>query len=131
MSFAQNLNRICHERGTTLTTTLKNLGFSTSKVTAINKGQVPNNEADLSKIARALDCSVIDFFMDEEDLTAIEPQDDDEQDILTLFRSLSRRDRHEFMAMVYDFERRKELEGDNADIAGEQDNSHCSAVSEA
>lgn len=132
MSFAQNLNRICRENSTTLTAVLKSLGFSTSKVTAINKGQVPNNEADLSKIAHALDCSVIDFFIDEGELDSLEernkPRDADEEDVLRLFRSLSRRERHEFMSMVYEFEKRRELEGDKANDTGEQDNSYSSVI---
>lgn len=132
MSFAQNLNRICRENGTTLTATLKGLGFSTSKVTAINRGQVPNNEADLCKIARALNCSVIDFFIDEGELDGVEtprkPKDADEEDVLRVFRSLSRRERHEFMAMVYEFENRRELEGDKANDTGEQGNTNLSAV---
>lgn len=114
MSFAKNLNRLCKERGTTLTPFLRGLGYSSSKVTAINKGQVPNNEDDLLKIARGLGCSVMDFFADEEDLhIPVKPNDEDEEDILRVYRSLSRRAKHEFMSMVYDFENREELEGDN------------------
>ena len=132
MSFAQNLNRICRMNGTTLTAVLKGLGFSSSKTTAINRGQAPNNEADLLKIAHALDCSVIDFFIDEGELDGLggrsNPQDDDEEDILRVFRSLSRRERHEFMSMVYDFEKRHELEGDKASDTEEQDNTNLSAV---
>lgn len=128
MSFAQNLNRICRENGTTLTHVLKELGFSSSKVTAINHGQIPNNETDLKRIAAALHCSVIDLFMDEEDIFTVDPQNEDELDILNLYRSLDRRRKHEFMALIYDFERRKELEGDNANDTKEQDNTNRSAV---
>ena len=66
-------------------------------------------------LANKLNCSVMDFFADEEDLaiTPPKPRDEDEEDILRVYRALSRRNKHEFMAMVYDFEARKELEGDS------------------
>lgn len=117
MTFRENLNRICKEKGTNLTTVVKELGVSTSKVTAINKGSIPSEDMLLS-FARHLECSVMDFFADEEDL---EPQviahDEDENDILRVYRSLSRRAKHEFMSMVYEFENRKELEGDKDNTA--------------
>lgn len=112
MTFKENLNRICRERGTKLTPVLKDLGYSTSKATAINNGQIPKEDT-LLELAKYLHCSVMDFFADEEDL---EPQenahDEDENDILRVYRSLSRRAKHEFMSMVYEFENRNELEGD-------------------
>ena len=60
----------------------------------------------------------MDFFADEEDFAKenlapqVFPQSEDEQDILNIYRSLSRRAKHEFMSMVYEFENRNELEGD-------------------
>jgi len=122
MTFAENLNRLCKEKNTYLTTVLKSLGFSSSKVTAINRGQIPNNEKDLKAIADALHCSVIDLFWGD-DHTA-EPQDEDEQDILNVFRALSRREKHEFMAMVYKFGLHNELEGDKSDSATESNHSN-------
>ena len=70
------------------------------------------------EMAKLLNCSVMDFFADEEDLKlqTIE-QNEDESDILRVYRSLSRRAKHEFMSMVYEFENRKELEGDKDDTA--------------
>lgn len=68
MSFADNINRLCAERGTKLTPFLKSLGFSGSKATAINNGQIPNNEKDLVKIAEGLNCSVMDLFADKNDI---------------------------------------------------------------
>lgn len=127
MSFRENINRICKEKGTTLTTVVKGLGLSTSKVSRWNEGALPKEDVMLL-LAQALDCSVMDFFADEDELQTVEPQDEDEKDILSLFRSLSRREKHEFMAMVYDFGRRKELEGDKQSDTGEQDNSHNIAI---
>ena len=37
----------------------------------------------------------------------VEPANDDERDILAIYRKLSRRDRHEFMSMVYGFDNRE------------------------
>lgn len=68
MTFRENLNRICADRGTTPTRMCKNLKISTSKVTAINKGSIPTEEMML-KFANYLNCSVMDFFADENDVT--------------------------------------------------------------
>ena len=42
-----------------------------------------------------------------------DPENEDEADILRIYRSLSRQDKHSFMAMIYDFEKRMELSGEN------------------
>ena len=112
MAFADNIKRICTERGTNLTAVVKTVKGSSSFATAINKGSLPK-ETELLEMARILNCSVIDFFMDEEDATSpTEPQNEDEVDLIRVYRSLSRRSRHELMSMVYEFENREELEGD-------------------
>lgn len=122
MNFADNLKRICTERGTSPTALLKSMGVATSKVAMWNSGSLPKQEM-LIRLAKELDCSVMDFFADDADLTAqninktnadTEPKNEDESDILRIFRSLSRRAKHEFMSMVYEFETREELTGDNA-----------------
>ena len=117
MTFAENINRICAERGTNLTTVVKAVKGSSSFTTQINKGSLPK-EHEMLEMAKLLNCSVMDFFDDEEDLKlqTIE-QNEDESDILRVYRSLSRRAKHEFMSMVYEFENRKELEGDKDDTA--------------
>lgn len=115
MTFRENLNRICKEKGTNLTRMVKELGISSSKVTAINKGSIPSEEM-LLNFAKHLDCSVMDFFYDKEDdedrLTEPITTDEDLKDLIRIYNSLSRRTKHEFMSMVYEFENRKELEGD-------------------
>lgn len=122
MNFADNLKRICTERGTSPTALLKSMGVATSKVAMWNSGSLPKQEM-LIRLAKELDCSVMDFFADDADLAAqninktnadTEPKNEDESDILRIFRSLSRRAKHEFMSMVYEFETREELTGDNA-----------------
>lgn len=111
MTFAENIKRICAEKGTNLTAVVKKVKGSSLFVTAINKGSLPK-ESELLEFAKELGCSVMDFFANEEDLVPQpKPQNEDEQDILKIYRSLSRRAKHEFMSMVYEFENRKELEG--------------------
>lgn len=106
MSFASNINRICSQRGTTLTSICKMLELSTSKVTTWNNGGLPKEDVML-KLAEVLKCSVMDFFADDEELIAEKTaRDEDEEDVLRIYRSLSRRDKHDFMAMVYEFEKR-------------------------
>ena len=115
MTFKENINRICAERGTNLTAVITKVKGSSSMTTAINKkGSIPK-ETDLIALARELDCSVMDFFADEEDIPPVKPRDEDEEDILRIYRGLSRRAKHEFMSMVYEFENREELKGDSGE----------------
>lgn len=117
MTFKENINRICAERGTNLTAVITKVKGSSSMTTAINKkGSIPK-ETDLIALAKELECSVMDFFADEEDLPPVKPRDEDEEDILRVYRGLSRRTKHEFMSMVYEFENREELKGDNGETA--------------
>lgn len=115
MQFHENFKRIANERGTSPTAVLQDMGVATSKIAAWNKGMLPKQDM-LVKLAEYLHCSVMDFFWDEKDEQALheasEPKDEDEVDILTTYRKLSRRDKHEFMSMVYDFDRRCESAGD-------------------
>ena len=114
MTFAENINRICATKGTNLTSLVKTVKGSSSFATAINtKGSLPK-ESEMLEMARILDCSVMDFFADEDDDIAekIKPVDEDEEDLLRIYRGLSRRAKHEFMTLAYEFEAREELEGD-------------------
>lgn len=114
MDFATNFKRICKERGTSPSAVCKALNLSTSKASAWNNGSLPKQPV-LVLLAQTLECSVMDFFADEDTKHTpyIIPNeesvlDDDEIDIIKVFRTLPRRDRHAFMAMVYDFEKKKE-----------------------
>ena len=120
MTFAENINRICAERGTNLTAVIKQIkNGQSSYTTAINRrGSIPNQE-ELIALAKILQCSVMDFFADDDDIHEItSPKNEDEKDIITIYRSLPRRAKHEFMAMVYDFENKNEYDGDSANIVG-------------
>ena len=130
MTFAENINRICAEKGTNLTAIVEAVKGSRSFVSAINKkGSLPK-ESEMLEMAKLLGCSVMDFFADEEDLPETKPANEDEEDlpetkpanedeedILRIYRGLSRRAKHEFMSMAYEFENREELEGDKGTTA--------------
>lgn len=105
MSFAENFKRICDERGTSPTRVCLDLGLSSSKVNLWNKGGIPKGDV-MVKLAEKLECSVMDFFADEDEvLTRAEyVLDDDEKDIIRLFRTLSRKEKHEFMSKAYTYE---------------------------
>ena len=121
MQFHENFKRIANDKGTTPTAVLRALGLTCSKVARWNKGSLPNQET-LVRLAKYLDCSVMDFFWSEDDDHPVAapadpsktPTDEDEKDILRVYRMLSRKDRHEFMSIVYDFEKRQEPSGDTA-----------------
>lgn len=108
MTFRENLNRICREKGKTLTQVMKELGYSTSKVTAINSGSIPKEET-LLELANHLQVSVMDFFADENDIPQDRPLDEDEQDVLMIFRTMSREDKHKTLARLYAY--KEALEG--------------------
>ena len=116
MTFAENLKRICTEKGTTPTALLRKMGVATSKVAMWNSGSLPKQEM-MVRLAKELNCSVMDFFADEEDLLPSEPTgiilDEDEKELVRIFRILGRRERHEFMSIAYEFEKRVEIQGDN------------------
>lgn len=107
MDFATNFRRICHEKGTTPTSVCLNLGLSSSKVNLWNNGSLPKQPI-LVKLAENLGCSVMDFFADEDDLfnkVEYSALDEDEKDIIRVFRMLNRQQKHETMARVYSFEK--------------------------
>lgn len=109
MNFAKNLKRLCSLRGTTPTALCKELGLSTSKVSAWYSGSLPKQDI-MVQLAQTLDCSVMDFFADEDEVHELRATNEDEKDILRVYRNLSRRSKHEFMAMVYEFENQKDNE---------------------
>lgn len=111
MDFATNFKRICKERGTSPTRVCLDIGLSSSKVNLWNNGAMPKADV-LIKLARKLECDIFDFFEGEEEIDALRPSvsnvefalDDDEKDIINLYRKLSRKEKHEFMAKIYWYE---------------------------
>ena len=105
MDFATNFRRICDKKGTSPTRVCTELGLSTNKVSLWNKGGIPKKDV-LVSLAKHLECSVMDFFADEDDLI---PKtefalDEDEKDIIKLYRMLDRKQKHEFMSKIYWYE---------------------------
>lgn len=124
MSFKENIKRICIEQGTNLTAVVKAVKGSSSFVTNINNGSLPK-EREMVAMAKILHCSVIDFFIDERYLTTQnKSQDEDEADILRIYRLLSRRAKHEFMSMAYEFEKCEELEKNKKSATHNENNSN-------
>lgn len=111
MTFKENINRLCKQRGTTLTQLLTSVGCSSSKVTAINNGSLPKEEL-LVTLAHALDCSVMDFFADKEDVAPdLALFDEDENDIIMIYREMPREEKHKFLARMYAYrDKLKEME---------------------
>lgn len=105
MDFATNFKRICAEKGTSPTRVCLEIGLSSSKVNLWNKGGIPKGDVML-KLANHLGCTVMDFFADETSIQNVEfALDEDEKDIIRLFRTLSRQEKHAFMAQAYEYEK--------------------------
>lgn len=105
MDFATNFKRICNEKGTSPTRVCLDLGLSSNKVNLWNNGGLPKSDV-LVRLAQKLECSVMDFFADEDEALnrAEYVLDEDEKDIIRLFRMLSRKEKHEFMSQAYTYE---------------------------
>lgn len=104
MDFATNFKRLCEERGTSPTRVVLELGLSSNKVNLWNNGSLPKPDV-LAKLAEKLECSVMEFFADENDIPKVEfALDEDEKDIIRLFRLLDRKQKHAFMSAAYRFE---------------------------
>jgi transcriptional regulator with XRE-family HTH domain len=105
MTFSENLNRICRDKGVTVTALLRKMGISTSKVTMWNNGSLPKQEM-LVRLAQELHCSVMDFFMDDEELARPKNLDlsEDEFEIIAFYRKITLREKHIFMARIYSYE---------------------------
>ena len=104
MDFATNFKRICNEKGTSPTRVCLDLGLSSNKVNLWNNGGLPKADV-LVKLAEKLGCTVMDFFADEEYMGHNGTElDEDEKDIIRVFRLLSRQQKHTFMTEAYKFE---------------------------
>ena len=107
MTFAENLNRLCVERGTNMTTLSLQCGKSKSWVTAVKRGLVPKEDL-LARLAEVLQCSVSEFFMSDVEIEKAKSEPDalneDETDIIRVFRQLSNKEKHKVMAQVYHVE---------------------------
>lgn len=105
MDFATNFKRLCNEKGTSPTKVCIELGLSTNKVSLWNNGSLPKAPI-LKMLAEKLECTVMDFFADEEYISDNNlVLDEDERDIIRLFRLLSRKEKHDFMSKAYEYER--------------------------
>lgn len=117
MIFWTNFERICKDRKTFPSRVVRDeLGLSGSKVTAWkNTGALPKEEV-IVQLAEVLKCSPADFFYTEPKQLE-EPADDDEKDILEVYRRLDRKQKHEFMTMVYQYDREIQ-KGDSSEKIG-------------
>ena len=99
--FWENFEAICHDRGTNPSRVLKELNVSPSKLTLWKGGSLPKQEM-LVTLANKLGCSVMDFFSDDLVIhTPPDPEDEDEADILKIYRLMPREEKHKFMARLY------------------------------
>ena len=98
MTFWENFSHICYVRGTKPTPLLKAMGVAPNKVTAWKNGSLPKEDM-LKRLAEALDCSVIDFFMDDYDYTF---KIDDNLVVLERgYKGLSESQKHRLLAYYY------------------------------
>lgn len=100
MTFRENINRICKQRGVSLSRVVMAVTGSSALVTSINKGHLPKEEIMIG-LARQLDCNIMDFFSDELHPHKLEDfVTNEELDLITIFRSLPRSKQYEILSVV-------------------------------
>lgn len=126
MTTYEKIKELCEKEGfaiSSLCSKIPNLSVNKASISGWKNGSKPRPDK-LKAIADYFGVSV-DYFSDDYDDSAptctnshqTVPMDEDEADILRIYRKLSRKSKHEFMAAVYDFEKREELAGDNGSTA--------------
>lgn len=107
MAFKDNVNRICKEKGTTLTAVARSLKWGSATITRINNNHSIPKEEGLNALAQALNVSVADLFREETvDNEYTETQSDDVKFMIDLYNRTSGKQRHELMLTLYEFEER-------------------------
>lgn len=123
--FYDNFERVCKERGSNPSRACIDAGLGASRAGNWKKSGALPKQNELQALAEVLDCEVADFFREEtkaryrsvdEALRAKEAAEaaaeaslaaelsEDERYVIDLMRSLSRREFHDFMTAIYDFE---------------------------
>ena len=98
MDFWKNFSQICEDRGTKPTPLVKSIGVAPNKVTAWKNGSIPKADM-LVKLAKALDCTVMDFFSEDGNYSY---KDKTDADILYEgFTDLSKSQQYRLMAYYY------------------------------
>lgn len=116
MSFWENFERICKERGTTPTAVVKNgLGLSASKVTMWKNGSLPKEDV-LKELAKTLSCNVSDFFADSTHTIRVVVNEDKstkpsfaERYLVDLVRSIDAPTQYDLMSTAIQFDRSRGL----------------------
>lgn len=108
--FFDNFFTICTSRGTTPSAACRDIGLQPNRASKWkHKGSIPTEE-EMIALAAHLDCRVSDFFADDDlDCLSVENIDEseldgEEEDLLRIYRSLSKRNKIRLMGLVYDFE---------------------------
>lgn len=124
MTFFENVKKLCAANGMSVTALGQALGLSNATTAGWRKGSQPRGKT-LKMIADYFDVTV-DQLIDRPIANTndnqgvvrtthdpvrdsiVQSTDPDELDIIRIYRMLDRRSKHEFMMMVYEYERRME-----------------------
>lgn len=102
--FASNLNRYMKERGVTQADIVVELGVTSSTASDWSKGKKYPRVDAMQKLANLLSVKVSDLTGDQKDMMG-ELVDEDEKELISIFRKLRRREKHELMAKAYELEK--------------------------
>lgn len=119
----ERIAELCDEKGVKAARMCREAGLSRNFMTELKSGRNNSIGTPTAMKLSAYFNVPIPYLMGETDTR--EPlvncaddsiqEDPDELDIIRIYRMLDRRSKHEFMMMVYEYERRMELQGDNAE----------------
>jgi len=104
-TFAENLNRYMEMRGITQADIVIKLGVTSATASDWSKGKKYPRVDAMQKLAELLCVRVSDLTSEEQDENGMFMSDDDEKELIAIFRKLGRRERHEMMAKAYELEK--------------------------
>ena len=105
--FAFNLKQYMIDRGYEQVDLVNKLGYSFSTVSDWVHGKKYPRVDAMQKLAKTLNVSISDLTSDKEDIVLPAQQlNEDEEELIRIYRSLERRERHQLMSLVYDFQSR-------------------------
>ena len=103
--FAANLNKLMHSRGLDQIDIVRRLDVTASTVSDWANGKKYPRVDAMQKLADLFGVRMSDLMSDDIETSSDNYLDEDEREIVAIFRRLDRRQKHEMMSMIYAFER--------------------------
>lgn len=104
--FAANLNKLMNARGLEQIDIVRRLNTTASTVSDWVNGKKYPRVDTMQEIANFLGVRISDLTSEDAETNDMSYLDEDERELIAIFRRLNRREKHEMMSEAYRFERR-------------------------